>query len=121
MNPTIVSKKVTLPFAHEFEKLYETLVPRVSLWSKDVRKILTSQFCLDVHLFLMFSYHDETLELVFHILLEICWIVSSVMGKISPIVYRAGAHSIELSAILKPFNLSFPNFLTSCFCLLLTF
>ena len=27
-------------------------------------------FCLDVHFFLMFSYHDETLELVFHILHE---------------------------------------------------
>ena len=29
MSPTIVNKKVTLPFAREFEKSYETLVPRV--------------------------------------------------------------------------------------------
>ena len=29
---------VTLRFAHEFEKSYETLVPRVSSWSENIRK-----------------------------------------------------------------------------------
>ena len=62
MSPTIVNKKVALQFALEYEKSYETLVPRVSPQPKNIR--------LDVHLFLMFSYHDETLELVFHVLLD---------------------------------------------------
>ena len=30
MSPTIVNKKVTLWFAHEFEKSYEILIPHVS-------------------------------------------------------------------------------------------
>ena len=68
MSPTIVNKKFTLRFAHEFDKLYETFVPRVSSWSKTIRKRWMSRLCLDVHLFLMFSYHGETLELIFHIL-----------------------------------------------------
>ena len=45
LNNDTNKQKVTLPFAHEFEKSYETLVPLV-------------------------LYHDETLELMFHILLE---------------------------------------------------
>ena len=59
MSSTIENKKVALRFA--LEKSYGTReYPRVSSWSKDIR--------IDVHLFLMFSYHDETLELVFDIL-----------------------------------------------------
>ena len=56
-----------IPFANVFEKSYETLVRRVSSRSKNIRKRKTSR---RVHLFLMFSIHDETLELVFHILHE---------------------------------------------------
>ena len=58
MNPTTVNKKVTFPFAHEFEKSYETLIPRASSWLASPRRSSLS--------------HDETLELVLHILLEAC-------------------------------------------------
>ena len=70
MSPTIVNKKFTLPFAHEIEKSYETLVQCVSSWSESIRKRQMYLLGLDVHLFLVFSYHDETPELVFHILLK---------------------------------------------------
>ena len=36
MSPTIVNKNVTFQFAHEFEQSYETLVPSVSSWSKNI-------------------------------------------------------------------------------------
>ena len=64
MISTIVNKKVTLPFAHEFEKSYEILVPRVSSWSEEYSKEV------NVSASFMFSYHDETLELAFQILHE---------------------------------------------------
>ena len=67
MSPTIANKRVTLPFAHDFEKSYETLVPHVSSWSKNIRKRQTSRLRLDVHLL---CFHNETLELLLHILLE---------------------------------------------------
>ena len=31
-------QKVTLPFAHEFEKSYETLVPLVPSWSRTFKR-----------------------------------------------------------------------------------
>ena len=52
MSTTIVNKKVTFPFAHESEKSYQTLVPRVSSWYKNIRKIQVSASP---------RYHDETL------------------------------------------------------------
>ena len=38
MSPTIVNKKGALRFALEYEKSYETLVSRVSSWSKNIQK-----------------------------------------------------------------------------------
>ena len=38
MTPTIVNKKVAIWFALECEKSNETLVPRASSWSKNIKK-----------------------------------------------------------------------------------
>ena len=64
----IVNKKVTLPFGHD---------PR-SHMKHSFHVFHHGLKTFDVHLFLVFSCHDETMELAFHVLLVNAYIQKAV-------------------------------------------